>query len=75
MINKKTKFCPFREKPCRTDCMHYEGGFDGSRHCLRDTGYLIMREMVPAFQDLSGTLANVGSGLRNIAKNIHGEQP
>jgi len=53
---RKPKFCPFREKACRDDCMHYENDFSGGRFCTRDSCYLIMREMVPAFQDLANAI-------------------
>jgi hypothetical protein len=59
MNKRKPKFCPFREKPCRDDCMHYESNFSGGRFCTRDSCYLIMREMIPAFQDVASAIREV----------------
>lgn len=64
IVPRKPKFCPYREKPCREDCIHFlPGGMDVSRFCMRDSGVLIARE-------LSGSLADLASYLGAVVEAI-----
>jgi len=65
MTTKKMRFCPFLEKPCRDDCMHYEAvcGPHGSGNCLRDTGRLLEREFCEAMHDLCDNLGGIARAI------------
>lgn len=74
-MERKPKFCPFREKPCRTDCMHYEESFSGGRACKRDNASMIAENLPEAPADSSCEIQAIANALALLAARIQPTKP
>jgi hypothetical protein len=59
-------FCPFMEKPCRTDCRFYDSNDFGFGYCKRSNTIHIAQ----AIESLAESVANIGSNIGRLIEAV-----